>query len=251
MIKGILINRILGIFGLKLSRIIEQHFTEDDKEFMEIYHRCKPYTMTSMEKMYSLYKAVEYVIKTEILGDIVECGVWRGGSAMLMAHTLLKKGQTERKFYLYDTYAGMTKPMDKDIDFMGRPAIKDWNAGRRNNFNKFAYCALEETKSNLFSTGYPKDKLIFLQGKVEETIPNVIPNRISVLHLDTDWYESTYHELRYLFPRLSVKGVLIIDDYDYFRGQREAVDKYFFENKIHILLNIIDGAGRIGIKLDI
>jgi O-methyltransferase len=102
----------------------------------------------------------------------------------------------------------------------------------------------------MLSTGYPEENLIFVKGKVENTIPGVTPDRICLLRLDTDWYESTYHELNYLFPRLSVNGVIIIDDYGHWQGAREAVDKYFQAKNVKILLNRIDYSGRVGIKVD-
>jgi len=249
MLKGILINKILHKLGLKLSLIFERHLDKEDKPFLEIYNKSRPYTMTSIERVYSLYKAVEYIVKLKVPGDMVECGVWKGGSSMAIASTLLKMNDTTRKIYLYDTYAGMSEPTHKDVDFLGRLAIKEWEINQEDDFNKWAYSALEETKRNLFKTGYPKENLLFVKGRVEETIPKIIPDNIALLRLDTDWYDSTYHELRYLFPRLSVNGIVIIDDYDFFKGQREAVDKYFKENNINMLLNIIDGAGRIGIKI--
>lgn len=251
MIKGILINKILNKAGLKLSIVFNQHLDKNDKAFIEIYEKCRAYTMTSIERMYSLYKAVEYIVKLKIPGDMVECGVWKGGSSMLIASTLLKMNETTRKIYLYDTYAGMNKPTEKDIDFLGRPAIREWKSNQKDSFNKWAYSALEETRYNLFKTGYPREKLIFVKGKIEEIVLKIIPDKIALLRLDTDWHDSTYHELYHLFPRLIVNGVIIIDDYDFFRGQREAVDKYFNENNINMLLNIIDGTARIGIKLNI
>jgi len=116
-------------------------------------------------------------------------------------------------------------------------------------FNEWCYSPLEEVQKNLYSTNYPKEKITFIKGKVEETIPNIIPEKISILRLDTDWYESTYHELMHLFPRLSKGGVLIIDDYGHWKGSREAVDKYLKENEISMLLNRIDYTGRIGVKV--
>ena len=101
----------------------------------------------------------------------------------------------------------------------------------------------------MLSTKYPKKNLIFIKGKVEDTIPLTVPPKIALLRLDTDWYESTYHELKYLFPLLSNKGALIIDDYGCWAGAKKAVDTYFDENKIVILLNRIDYTGRLGIKV--
>ena len=84
---------------------------------------------------------------------------------------------------------------------------------------------------------------------MEDTIPQNIPDKISLLRLDTDFYESTYHEMVHLFPRLSVNGLLIIDDYGYWKGQKEAIDQYLRENKINMFLHRIDEQGRIAIKL--
>jgi O-methyltransferase len=221
-----------------------------EQDFLGIHKKCSPYTITSIEKMYSLYKAAEYVVKHNIPGDMVECGVYKGGSAMLMAHTLMKMGEFKKNIYLYDTYAGMAKPADKDMDFTGRPAIKDYVKFYNKDSCLWVNCPLEEVKQNMFSTGYAKENLVFVKGKVEDTIPGKIPDKICLLSLDTDWFESTYHELYYLFPRLSVNGVIIIDDYGHYRGAREAVDKYFQEKNVKILLNRIDYSARVGIKVD-
>jgi len=99
----------------------------------------------------------------------------------------------------------------------------------------------------MFSTGYPQNKLIFVKGRVESIIPKVIPSKISLLRLDTDWYRSTKHELTHLFPLLTKNGVLIIDDYGYWAGSKKAVDQYFADKPI--LFNRIDRSAVIGIKI--
>jgi len=109
-------------------------------------------------------------------------------------------------------------------------------------------CSIEEVRKNMYSTGYPKENFIFIEGRVEETIPKIIPAQIALLKLDTDWYESTYHELVYLYPLLSNQGVILIDDYGIWQGQRKAVDKYINENNLRILLNRTDCYGSIAIK---
>jgi hypothetical protein len=107
---------------------------------------------------------------------------------------------------------------------------------------------LDEVRGNVFSTGYPKDKIHFIEGKVENTIPLNMPRKIALLRLDTDWYQSTKHELIHLFPLLQRNGVLIIDDYGHWEGARKAVDEYVSGNSICILLNRIDYTGRIAIR---
>lgn len=220
-----------------------------DKEFEDIYKYCKDYTMLSIERIYALYNATRYIVEEGIQGDIVECGVWKGGSAMIAASVLKNRNALERKFYLYDTYSGMSEPTERDIDFRNKPAKVKYSSMQKGNISsKWCYSSLLEVKKNLFSTGYPEEQFIFVEGKVEETIPGVAPDIISLLHLDTDWYESIYHELCHLFPKLSIHGVISIDDYGHWQGAKKAVDKYFSENKIRILLNMVDYTGRIAIK---
>jgi hypothetical protein len=118
------------------------------------------------------------------------------------------------------------------------------------NTGLWCYASKDEVAANLQSTGYPDENVILIEGKVEETIPQTLPDSISLLRLDTDWYESTKHELTYLYPRLSRSGVLIIDDYGYWQGAKEATDEYFSQLKMKPLLQRIDYTGRLAIKIE-
>ncbi|MDD1444351.1 TylF/MycF family methyltransferase, partial [Dolichospermum sp. ST_sed3] len=196
------------------------------------------------ERMYALYKATEYISKGHIKGDVVECGVWRGGSAMICAYTLLQLHDLKRDLYLYDTYQGMVRPTKED----SANALKIWKEHQQKDKNAWCYAGLADVKRNLAGTKYPLKQLKFIEGKVEDTIPGQMPEKIALLRLDTDWYESTRHELVHLFPRLVPGGVLIIDDYGHWQGARRAVDEYFKKHTIKMLLNRIDYTGRMGIK---
>ena len=239
-------SKLLNTLGykllpIKLLKTIDSDIV-DDKVFQEIFHKCKPFTATSSERMYSLFQAVNYVIQHNIEGDFVECGVWRGGSSMLMAHALLYQNVQDRPIHLYDTFEGMSAPTEFDVTFGDKKAEDGWQG-------EYQYKAEEEgVWQNMRSTKYPENMINFVRGKVEDTIPKNMPEKIALLRLDTDWYESTYHELTYLFPLLSKNGVLIIDDYGHWKGARKAVDQYFGENNIQIFLNRIDYTGRIAIK---
>ncbi|MBW2971244.1 TylF/MycF family methyltransferase [Candidatus Woesearchaeota archaeon] len=223
---------------------------EMDNRFRGIYFKCNKYSMTSIERMYALYKSVEYVVKANVPGAFVECGVWEGGSSMLMAYALLSMGITNRKLYLYDTFEGMSKPTAKDCRISdSAPVMGQWRKAHKSTHNDMGYAPLDRVKRNMFSIGYPAENIVFVKGKVENTIPETRPKTISLLRLDTDWYESTHHELVHLFPRLQKKGVLIIDDYGHFAGARVAVDNYFKKHKINMLLNRVDYTCRVGIKL--
>jgi O-methyltransferase len=220
-----------------------------EKDFFPVFLSCKDFTKTMIERMYSLYKAVEYIIASDIPGDFVECGIWKGGSSMLMLLTSMLFGRTDKNIYMYDTYQGMTEPSDIDINLKGESARKllDENINNKE-YSTWSLAGLEEVKKNILSTGYPKDKLFFIEGKVEDTIPAKIPEKISILRLDTDWYESTYHELYHLYPLLSKGGVLIIDDYGHWMGAKYATDKYFNEFKITNYFHRVDYTARLLIK---
>ena len=223
---------------------------DTEPEFRALVEHVKKFTMTSIERMYALYKSVKYIDSANINGDIVECGVWRGGSMMLVAHTLLTLGRSDRNLYLFDTYEGLPRPDEsKDIDIWGNRAIDGWlprQTGEESSY--WAEASLEDVKKNLAATAYPPERMHFVKGMVERTIPENAPKSIAILRLDTDWYSSTKHEMEHLYPLLSPNGVLIIDDYGHFKGARQAIDEYFKTKGLTVLLNRIDYSGRLVLK---
>lgn len=226
-------------------------YTDMEEDEIDIIKKAKNYTMTSPERMLSLIRTVKYVIKNNIEGDFVECGVWRGGSMMITALVLMNMKITNRKILLFDTFEGMSPPTNNDVDYKGDLANANYlkNIDADKNLNNWCYSSLDDVKANLFSTGYPKDKIHFIKGKVEDTLPNDNCDKIALLRLDTDWYESTHHELKYLFPLISKKGFLIIDDFGHWKGARKAVEEYFIENNIDMFLNRVDYSCRLGQKM--
>ena len=172
---------------------------------MENINSVLPYTMTGPLRTASLMRAIKYIVQNKIRGDIVECGVWKGGSMMLIAKTLLSLGADDRELYLYDTFQGMTEPTDKDESFDKKSAndlLKAKIDEKMDGNNIWCYSNLEEVRTNMKSTGYNMSKVHFIEGKVEDSIPGNLPNKTALLRLDTDWYESTLHELTYLYPLL-------------------------------------------------
>jgi O-methyltransferase len=227
----------------------EQHafpfdFEESDKE---LYRQVGPYTMTTPPRVYALVRAVEYVVARGVPGAIVECGVWRGGSMMAAALTLLRLGLTDRALYLYDTFSGMPPPSEVDTTRSGVRAA-DLLAQEDEDSHIWAIASLPDVRATVLSVGYPEQQIHFVEGLVEETLPATAPEEIALLRLDTDWYSSTKHELEQLYPRLAPGGVLILDDYGHWQGARRAVDEYFAENQITLLLNRVDSTARIGVK---
>jgi len=217
----------------------------------EVYARVRPFTMLSLERILTNVRAIDYIVRSQIPGDIVECGVWRGGSSMAMALTLARHGDTCRRIWMYDTYAGMTDATSADVSHSGASAVALLDAARRYETPErslvLAYASLGEVQANMRATGYPLSFIEFVKGPVEQTLTRNAPDQISLLRIDTDWYRSTKHELVHLYPRLSPGGVLIIDDYGHWQGARRAVDEYCTD--VPLFLNRVDYTARLAIKL--
>lgn len=218
---------------------------------LQLLSEVRPFTMTTPERIFALISAVRYVAANQVPGAIVECGVWRGGSMMAVAKTLLQLGCTDRHLHLFDTFAGMTAPTEKDRTAFERqdPSEKYAQAQRPDGVVEWSYASLDEVQQNMWSTGYPKDLIHFVKGPVEKTIPDDAPDQIALLRLDTDFYESSRHEMEHLYPRLIKTGVLILDDFGHWEGQRTAVEEYFKKHNIHLLLTRVDYTGRVAIKV--
>lgn len=241
--------------GFELRRLpdpdrLDESHPDLEPAFADIYRACRPFSMTSVERMYALWQAIGHIVGKDVAGDIVECGVWRGGSSMAAASALVKAGAANRDLWLFDTFEGMSEPTEKDVDALtGRRMTEEWEEHRGAEEDPvFAFGALDEVRRNMGTTGYPAELLHYVVGKVEDTIPEQAPQKIALLRLDTDWYESTKHELEHLWDRLQPDGVLIIDDYGHWAGARTAVDEFFAERADAPLLSRIDYTGRIGIK---
>jgi hypothetical protein len=216
-----------------------------DDAAWEIIQRARPYTMTSNEKMFGLITAVRHVSRVNVPGAFVECGVWRGGSMHAASWTLLECGVTDREIYLFDTFSGMTEPTERDRRG-GRTAAELMERVDKSH-SVWAIASLEDVKAGIETLDYPQERFHFVEGPVEETIPDRAPETIAILRLDTDWYESTKHELEQLYDRLSPGGVLIMDDYGSWQGAKEATDE-FMEKLDNPPMMVRAGRSRIGVK---
>ena len=213
-------------------------------------------------------EAILYCISNKIRGSYVECGVLKGIQPILACNTILQSIESNiskrcennltgrevgteisdinnfiiKDIYMYDTYQGMTKPGKYDYTTetglyqMNKIQVFDhWsNEKIDKNINNWCYCSLEEVKKKVYKTKYPKNKLHFIKGDVMETLTKSIPNEISILRLDTDWYASSKFELEQLYKNVVDGGVIILDDYFHWDGQRRATDEFLNEKKIKI-----------------
>jgi O-methyltransferase len=224
-------------------------YADMGEDFHRMLARSAPFTMTSIERMYAMHSSVRYVVEAGIPGDIVECGVWRGGSSMMAALTL-RELKAERQLWLYDTFEGMPASTERDRRWDGVLAVEKAAAIQEADGPdaKWCYAPLDDVQRNLRSTGYPEEAIRYVVGKVEQTIPAQAPERIALLRLDTDWYESTRHELEQLWDRLSPGGILILDDYGHWQGAREATDEFFEKRGVRVLLQRVDYSARLAVK---
>lgn len=246
------INWLLGHFGYQLNKKINIDLpieaTDSDRG---IYNCVMPYTMTSPLRIWALLSAVKYVVSKQLEGDFVECGVWRGGSAMAIAYQLLAIGKNDSRIWLYDTFSGMTPPTSEDVEaHSGQTAsVLLKQTPKINGNNIWCIASKEDVLGNLDMTKYPPELIQTIQGDILETLDISAPDKISLLRLDTDWYASTKKELEVLYPRLVTGGVCIIDDYGHWAGARQAVDEYFVEHNINVLMHHVDTTARMFIKL--
>ena len=245
------IKNFTSAIGIKRKRERAVKLPPDfDELTTRIFNTVNPYTMTSPERVAALVEAVRYVVANEIPGDFIECGVWRGGSSMAAALALKELGDESRELWLYDTYEGMSAPTDEDVDVAGQSADTKFSQRQlTDDSSEWCRSPIDDVRQNLESTGYPAEKVHFIKGKVQDTIPGTMPSGpVAILRLDTDWYESTRHEMQHLYPALVKNGVLILDDYGYWQGARKAVDEYFATHNIRPLMGRVDFAGRAILK---
>jgi hypothetical protein len=223
----------------------------DDPYFIQLFPLVKPHSITAYSgpvPLWSLYKSIEYIVRNNIPGDIAECGVWNGGAMLLAAFALRHFGDTSRKIYLYDTFAGMPRPEAVDKRWDGLDPLPTWESHQKEGKQWGFGGTLEMVRAVMRGSNYPEDKLIFVEGMVEDTIPKTMSSQLALLRLDTDFYKSTYHELIHLYPTLASGGILIIDDYGQYQGSRIATDQYISENKLRVFLNRVDDNVRLVVK---
>jgi O-methyltransferase len=241
-IKGLF--RALGIevrrAGQEFQLPVE--FTKADAE---IYHHIteSKLTMATTDAVVATITAARYAVQSDITGDFVECGVWRGGNA-LAAKLIFDEYGSDKQVWLFDTFAGMTAPTEHDrAIFTDDDAEALFAENRKADHNEWCYASLEDVQANFAGL----DRVKFVKGDVAETLRGHIPSAISVLRLDTDFYDSTKIELEVLYPLLSIGGALLIDDFGYWEGARKAVEEYF-AGKDRPLLFSAGYSARMGVK---
>ena len=255
MIKKLIQNTLFS-FGLKIIKIendflnkIPIEATEDERKLIK---KIRGLSMTGSLRMWALIVAFKSILQNNIEGDFVETGVWKGGNLILIQKLIEKYGIKDKKIIGYDTFEGFPKGSNFDKDFNNVNAddyfLSKDNVENSDSFNSFV--GINDVKKNFNDNSKINNNLILIKGKTQESLLNEknIPKKISLLRLNTSFYESTKIELEILYPRLQKGGYLIIDDYGFWQGSRKAVDDYFNDKKI--ALHFIDHTCRIMLKQD-
>ena len=253
MIKKFL-KKILNIFNYKIisnnnwNKRVENLIVEATDDELNKFDKINEISLTSLPNRWSLYQSLKYIYENKIEGDLVETGVFKGANLVLI-NDFLNQFKIEKKIYAYDTYSGQPEPTNFDFDIKGKSMLEKYSDGKKKNLNT-VFCSLDNVKKNIEKySNYDLSKLLFVKGKVEDTLIDEknIPAKISLLRLDTDFYESIKISLEILYPRLSKGGILIIDDYGHFKGAKLAVDNFFQDQK-KILMHRVDYTCRLIVK---
>lgn len=249
-----LIKSTLNSFGYEIRRVNPKvwpvELSKAEREIIN-YVMSKQLTMVSYEGVWATVMACKYVIDGDIEGDFVECGVWRAGNSILAAE-MFRLYNSDKKIWLFDTFKGMTAPTNLDVlASTGKSAKNKYDADQKEAHNDWCYASLQEVRGNFSSRGLISN-ICYVEGDVCQSldIGSVeLPSKICVLRLDTDWYESTKKELEVLYPKLSIGGCLIIDDYGHWSGSKKATDEYFEKHQNRPFFQYTDYSGRMAVKV--
>jgi O-methyltransferase len=224
-----LLKKAAGVFGLQLTKPVDSVNREEGKDWPRYAH-----TMVGMKRLSNVQYCAETVLQDNVPGDMIETGVWRGGSCILMRGVLKAYGVTDRRIWVADSFEGLPRPTN-DVD---RQDI----GGKLHQFKELAV-SLDQVKTNFSRYGLLDDQVEFLRGWFSQTLPYAPIKKLAVARLDGDMYQSTMDAITALYPKLSIGGFLIVDDYSMIPACKQAVDEYRAANNIIEPIISIDWTG--------
>jgi hypothetical protein len=241
------IQKIANRFGYTIINNNQRIVELSDKQ-RHLINITNPISMTPQIRRYNLIQALEYIAHYKLEGDLVECGVWKGGNLVIYKKFIEEKN-IKKNIYAFDTFEGMSGQDHNDYIINGRikaQTILDKDIKKIT--NDWGVCSLEEVKFNISQRTKNLNNIFFIKGKVEDTLLDAmnLPKKISILRLDTDFYQSTKIELEILYKKVCKGGVIIIDDYGHWAGSKKAVDEFFKEK--FVWMHYVDYACRLIIK---
>jgi O-methyltransferase len=216
-----------GVVLVERARSGDDRLTEEGRDWP-----LEAETMIGLERLKNLRTSVRTLVDEGIEGDLIETGVWRGGASIFLRAALVAYGDPERTVWVADSFEGLPPP---------DPAFPADRGDRHHERHQLAV-SLEEVQANFRRYGLLDDRVRFLKGWFKDTLPSAPIERLALLRLDGDMYGSTMDALAALYPKLSVGGFVIVDDYA-LRGAREAVTDFRRDHGIDDPLEEIDWTG--------
>lgn len=254
---GAVLKKAAKSFGFEVHRLgngtdtIPVEFEARDVRILN-YVRDRKLTMAGQLRIIATINACKHAVLAEVPGDFVECGVWRGGNS-LAAKMTFEAYDSQKRVFLFDTFAGMTPPTKYDTSAYEKvDSQAQFKAGDRGKHNDWCFASLDDVRASFEASGVDMAGVAFVAGDVMKTlkVKKNLPQAISVLRLDTDFYDSTKAEMEVLYPLLSSRGSLLLDDFGYWDGARRAVTEYInaLPSSQQPLLNFTDTSGRMAIR---
>ncbi len=224
------IARLLGRFNLQLVKTVNY---EEEQRASGLIWPMYADTMIGTRRLGNLRDCIEVILKDKVEGDLIETGVWRGGASIFMKAVLRAHGESGRKLFVADSFQGLPAPDEEK-----------YPQDTGDKLHKFDFLAVsrQEVENNFRKYGLLDEDVIFLEGWFKDTLPGAPIEKLALIRLDGDMYESTLDGLNNLYPKLSVGGFCVIDDY-HLDGCRQATDQYRAEKGITSPLKRIDENG--------
>lgn len=210
---------------LDILVLLMSHPSRQSLRFARIILRVKPrFTMVTNGNLLNLFNLVKEANRLDLHGDIVECGVWNGGSAAIMwfANAHCPSNSCSRTIWLFDSFQGLPRPGEKDGNWERTVYFEGWNQGD-----------VEKVKQAFRTLGLGLDNVIIVPGWFESTLATAPVSAISVLHIDADWYDSVKTALTTLYDKVVPGGFVVLDDYGYWQGCRKALEDFLVERGIY------------------
>jgi hypothetical protein len=242
--KGV--NAALGLAGYQVAPKFDVVDPSDEVPLLtpetdlDIIRQVQAHTMLSNTQLAFLLRTISLIVHKQIPGDIVECGVWRGGASALMARKLYEMGETTRNIWMYDTFAGMVDPTEIDYSLYYNKSAESLLKSSNKASHIWALASKEHVSRVMEMSLYPEERIHLVEGDICQTLRVQKPSQIALLRLDTDWYESTKNELCELVPLLAPGAIVVIDDYGIWAGSRAATEEYFLANPPRPIIEFID-----------
>jgi len=213
-------------------RLLLHRRDRESLRFLKLMHAVKPrYTMVTNKNLITLYSLVQRVNSLSLEGDIVECGVWNGGSAAIMglANTIQKENDINRPIWLFDSFQGLPQASQKDGAIERSSYFEGWNKGE-----------ISKVEHVFAKLGVPLDKVTIIPGWFDKTLRAAPINQIAILHIDADWYDSVKLVLDVFYDKVVPGGFIILNDYNTWEGCNKALNDFLTERQLQDIIVITE-----------